>query len=37
MVAPVVWCDNRTEQLADSLVQETGTRNKDYLRVKKRY
>ena len=29
----LVWCDNRTQSLADKLVSQTPTKNKDYYRV----
>ncbi len=29
-----VWCDNRTEALADELVQKTPSKDKDHMRVR---
>ena len=29
-----VWCDNRTEQLANELVQQTPNNSKEYYRVR---
>lgn len=30
----LVWCDNRTEELADELVKKTSTQDKNHFKVK---